>query len=123
MITRKTVKVELAFKGTGAVVEARPGQFIGGVPEPELAGAVSFHVWREARDFAGVWNPLPGEGPFDGGLQVSVTGTSEGYRRLGQYLLSLAELDTSIDPGFHQHAGLTSADGGTHLHLVLRKRD
>lgn len=123
MITRKQVQVELAFEGSGAVEEARPGQFRGGVPEPDLAGTVAFHVWREVRDVAGMWNPVLDEGPLHGGLQVSVTGTSEGYRRLGLYLLSLAELDTSADPGFHQHSELTSADGSTHLHLVLRKRD
>lgn len=115
--------MELAFQGTGAVVEAGPGHFVGGVPEPDLAGAVSLHVWREALDVSGEWNPVLGEGPYHGGLQISVRGTSEGYRRIGQFLLSLAELDTSADPGFHQHAELTSGDGATHLHLVLRKKD
>src|SRR5687767_6289463 len=68
MITRRTVNVELAFQGTGAVVEAGPGHFVGGVPEPDLAGAVSLHVWREARDVSGDWNPVLGEGPYHGGL-------------------------------------------------------
>jgi hypothetical protein len=121
MITKRKVEVELAFVGSGRVVEVGPGHFSGAVPEPDFGGEVAVEVWREAVDDSGLWNPVPGEGPFPGGLQISITGTREGYRRLGIHLLALAELDTTADPGFHQHTEFITADGATHLNLILRK--
>lgn len=121
MITKKTITVDLTFYGSGKVTEIRPGSFAGGVPDPDVAGDVGFEVWREVEGEEGVWNPIHGEDTVDGGFQISVSGSSEGYRKLGLYLLALAELDTSADPDFHEHHQIVSEDGRSRFHLILRK--
>ena len=121
-ITRKTVEVELRFEGTGSVQEKRPGVFAGTVQDPELGSAAVFHVWPELPDENGIANPPAGSATVDGSFQISLEGNSSVYRELGRYLLGIAELDTSVDPDFHEHHELTSTDGRTRLHLILRKR-
>jgi hypothetical protein len=119
--TTRTVSVELSFIGTGQVIR-RGGCISGGVASPALAGKVAFLVHREVLEKDGLWNPVPGEDSFAGGLQVNIWADSEGYRELGRYFLSLAELDARQDPGFHEHhEGLQSADGRTRLHIICRK--
>lgn len=115
------VQVQLAFTGDGTVVESPRGCFRGGVPEPLLDAAFGFSVVPEAIDEEGYWNPVPGAETYQGGLQVNVWGDSRALRELGRYMLALAELDASADPGFHQHHEVLSADGRTRLHLIVRK--
>lgn len=69
-------------------------------------------------------NPVPGESTVEGSFQINVFGNSKGYRELGTYLLTLAELDTAEDEGFHEHHDqLFSEDGRTHVHVILRKQE
>src|SRR2546423_9653599 len=97
-ITKRSVKVEIAFYGSGAVRKRRDGGLVGGVPDPELGSEMQFEVWREVPDEDGHWNPVIGEDTVEGGFQVSLTGTSAGYRELARYLLAWAELDTTARP-------------------------
>jgi hypothetical protein len=120
-ITKRTVAIEVAFHGSGAV-EATRGRYRGGVVDPAIGDSLQFEVWREAPDEDGLWNPAAGEATVEGGFQISIEGTSVGYRELARYLLAVAELDTSADPGFHEHHEILSADGRTRLHLIVRKR-
>jgi hypothetical protein len=122
MTTRK-VTIDVSYAGTGRVV-GDPGGFAfsGGIVPPELADKITFLVEREVPDEDGLWNPTAGEPSLTGGLQVNIWADSEGYRELGRYFLALAELDSTADPGFHEHhEGLKSADGRTRLHIICRK--
>jgi len=121
-ITKRLVNVEVTFYGSGAVRKRRDGAFVGGVPDPEVGSDVQFELWREVRDEEGLWNPVIGEDTVARGFQLSIEGTSSGYRELARYLLAIAELDTTADPGFHEHHEVSSADGRTRLHIILRKR-
>ncbi len=121
-ITKRSVSVEVAFYGSGAVRKRRDGAFVGGVPDPDVGANVQFEVWREVPDEEGLWNPVIGEGTVAGGFQISIEGTSSGYRELARYLLAIAELDTTADPDFHEHHEVTSSDGRTRLHIIVRKR-
>lgn len=121
-ITKRSISIEVAFYGSGAVRRRRDGAFVGGVPDPEVGSDVGFEVWREVPDDDGLWNPVVGEDTVAGGFQISVEGTSSGDRELARYLLAIAELDTSADPGFHEHHEVSSTDGRTRLHIILRKR-
>lgn len=121
MHTSKQVTVELRFFGTGAVIEKPRGRFTGGVPEPELGALAGFSVVREERHEAGHLSPPLGEDSYLGALQVNFSADSAGFRELGRYFLALAELDTSADPGFHQHHELISEDRRTQVHLIVRK--
>ncbi len=94
-----------------------------GVSPPSLEG-VEFLVCREVLDADGVYNPIDGEGTYEGAFQVNVHAHAEGYRELGRYFLALAEYDVGGDPAFHEHHGpVMSADGRTRLHIILRKDD
>jgi hypothetical protein len=122
MKTRKTVPVQLAFLGDGTVVEKPRGCFHGGVPDPEPGPSFGFSVVPEVLDEDGYWNPTPGAEAYRGSLQVNLWGDSHALREIGRYLLALAELDATADPGFHQHHEVTSTDGCTRLHLIVRKQ-
>jgi hypothetical protein len=84
---------------------------------------VQFAIYREFLDENGLWNPRH-EGPYDGGLQISINASSEGYRQLAAYFQRLADVDTSNDNNYHEHSEpLFSVDGKTRLHLTCRKDD
>jgi hypothetical protein len=119
--TSRMISVEVRFHGSGCVVRTGSA-FSGGVVAPDLENTAAFLVHREVQDDEGLWNPIPGEGSFPGGLQVNLWANSEGYQELGRYFLALAELDARDAPGHHEHHdGLISADGRTVLHIICRK--
>jgi hypothetical protein len=123
VITKRTVEVELAFIGNGTVVEDVPNSFTGGVPDPVLSDKFSFNVLPEFEDDDGNFAPpVSGAVSYAGMLQVNLAGTSADFRELGRYFLSIAELDTRADPGFHEHHDdLVSEDGETRVSLIVRK--
>jgi hypothetical protein len=118
---KRTIEVELEFLGHDRIIERPPGTFHGGVPDPRLSATAGFNVLREVPDEDGILNPLEGDAILDGALQINLWGDSASFRELGRYLLALAELDTTADPDFHQHHELTSADGRSRVHLIVRK--
>ncbi|SRR6266700_2665682 len=122
-ITTRTITIDVTFAGTGRVIGSPGGfAFSGGVVSPELVGKLAFSIHPETPDEEGLWNPVLGGDSYEGGLQVNIWADSEGYRELGRYLLALAELDATVNPGFHEHhEGLCSADGRTRLHIICRK--
>lgn len=84
---------------------------------------IQFDVYREFQDADGLWNPI-GEGPYSGGLQISINGSAEDYRELASYFATLADRDTSADTEYHEHNGpFLSIDGKSRLHLICRKDD
>jgi hypothetical protein len=96
--------------------------FHGGVPEPKLGSKFGLDVLPEIDDGEGGSGPGPGDGSYAGKLQVNLWDTSDDYRDLARHLLAIAELDSTADPGFHQHYDeLWTNDGRTHLHVILRK--
>ena len=110
---KKRIEVEIELFGDGSIRQLGSGALSGGVPDPERDG-LSFTVRRERAD-------EPPE-PFDGTLQVSITGTPEGYREAARYLLALAELDTAADSDFHDHQdGFISLDGRAKINLIMRR--
>jgi hypothetical protein len=121
--TTRTVTVDVSFIGSGRVASRADGfAFSGGVVPPQLEGKMVFKVYRETPDKEGLWNPVDGEGTFRSGLQINIWAESEGYRELGRYFLALAELNTDVDPGYHEHHDqLRSADDGTRVHVICRK--
>jgi hypothetical protein len=124
LIIRKTIEVELKFYDNGRVIRKQPGHFAGGVPDPKIGNNITFTVHRQIPDEDGLLNPIVGEDTIQGSLQINIYGNSKGYRELGKYLLALAELDTTEDEGFHEHHDkLTSSDGRTHMHVILRKKE
>jgi hypothetical protein len=118
---KKKVPVEIEFFGDGTVQKIGKFGFSGGVPVPRFGRSLRFIVHEAHPDEDGVWGPVPGAPTVDGAFQVNVFGTSRGYRALAQYFLALAEIDSSRDPGFHQHVELSSSDGRTRFEIILRK--
>jgi hypothetical protein len=120
----KRIEVDLTFLGPSpAVVERPKGTFRGGVPDPALTTAFGFNLvathWDEESE---ALNPTPGAASVDGTFQLNLWGTTADFRELGRYLLAIAELDTTADPGFHQHHdALTSDDGRARIDLIVRK--
>ena len=112
--TRKIIKVELGFDGTGKVVERPKGTFRGSALLPKTADRVQFTLLREE-------DPSDGGASLNGAFQLNMWGSSEAYRALGTYLLTLAELDTTADPDYHEHVETISFDGRTRLEIILRK--
>jgi hypothetical protein len=122
MITKRTVQVEIAFWGTGAIVKRANNVIEGGILEPKLPTSLQFRMWPEELDESGVRNPPLDATTVDGAFQISLSGTAAAYRELGRYFIALAELDTHADPQFHEHHEMTSGDGRTHLHVIVRKQ-
>lgn len=120
-LSKRTVEIELRFLAGDRVIEEPKGTFRGGVPDPQVTAAFGFNVLRQERDEDGEFNPPDGDPAYDGSLQVNVWGDSVSFRELGRYFLTLAELDTSADPDFHEHHEITSADSRSHVHLIVRK--
>ena len=119
----KTVRIELRFIGNGKVVRRRTGQFSGGVKSPNVSKHLSYSIHREVLDEDGNMSPIIGEPPVEGAFQINIEGDSKGYQELGRYFLTLAELDTSVDQGFHDHhENVLSQDGRSRLHIIVRKR-
>ena len=120
--TTRSVLIDVAFIGDGRIVESPTGTYRGGVPDPELSSKFGLNVLPEIEDAEGGSGPTPGAGSYSGTLQVNLWGTAHDYRELARHLLAIAELDSTADPGFHQHYDeLRSDDGHTHLHIILRK--
>ena len=114
MKTKKNIKVELAFNGSGKVIERRKGTFRGSAVLPRAASKLQFNLLRDDDlVLSGV--------SLEGRYQINVWGSSEAYRALGTYLLALAELDTSADPEYHEHVQVGSFDRRTQLEVILRK--
>ena len=91
---------------------------------PRSLDNVKFFFFRELPDEQGVFNPIDGEGAYEGVFQISIHANSEGYRELGAYFLGLAEFDVGGDPAFHEHhQPVMSGDGRTRLHIICRKDD
>ena len=94
-----------------------------GVTPPSIRN-LKFLFRREAPDEEGVFNPVEGEGTYEGAFQINIHADSEGYRELAKYFLGLAEFDVGGDPCFHEHhEPIVSADGRTRLHIICRKDD
>jgi hypothetical protein len=119
--SKRIVEIELHFLAGDRVIEQPKGTFRGGVPDPQVTTAFGFNVLRQEVDEDGELNPSAGDPVYDGSLQINLWGDSASYRELGRYLLTLAELNTSADPDFHEHHEVTSADGRSHIHLIVRK--
>lgn len=118
----RRVEIDLSFIGKGAVVERPRGVFRGGVPDAKLGKRFGFNVLPEQEDEDGNFGPATGAESYRGAFQINLWGTSADFRELGRYLLAIAELDTSADPGFHQHHDdLRTVDGRTQIDLIVRK--
>jgi len=112
--TKKSIKVELAFDGTGKVVEGPKGTFRGSAVLPRAASKTQINLLRvDDQDLS--------DASLEGRFQINVWGSSEAFRALGTYLLALAELDTTADPDYHEHVQVGSFDGRTQLEVILRK--
>jgi hypothetical protein len=112
--TKKSIRVELAFDGTGKVVERPKGTFRGSAVLPRAANKAQFNLLRED-------DLESSDASLEGRFQINIWGSSEAYRALGTYLLALAELDSTADPGYHEHVQVGSFDGRTQLEVILRK--
>ena len=118
MHSTKRVEIDLSFVGDGRIIEGPRGMFRGGVPDPELSDRFGFNMLPDDGGPAA----SPGLEPHAGSLQVNIWGTGADFRELGRYLLAIAELDTTVDPGFHQHhEDLRTEDGRTTVQLIVRK--
>ena len=60
-------------------------------------------------------------GLTDGDYSIWLCGNSKGFKKLGQYFLGLAGLDTSKDSSFHHHFGELRSLSGTRIELTVRK--
>ena len=102
------------------------GPFCGGVEAPDLS-VTSFLVFPTVRTVVisgeeAIWAPHLGGASLEGGLQVTVSGSSDGYRELGKFFLALAELDVGNDTGYHLHIDdLVSEDERTNVDVICRK--
>ena len=114
MKTKKTIKIELAFDGSGKVVERPKGTFRGSAVLPPAASQARFNLLREGE-------PSSGGASLEGDFQINVWGSSAAYRALGTYMLAIAELDSTADPDYHEHVQAASFDGRTRLEVILRK--
>jgi hypothetical protein len=61
------------------------------------------------------------QGLNDGDYSIQIFGNSKGLKKLGKYLLALAELDTADDPGFHHHFFRVRSLSKTKIELTVRK--
>ena len=115
MKTKKTVKIEVGFVGTGRVIERPKGTFRGSAVLPRAAAKAKFNLLRQDDELT-----LNGSS-LQGAFQINLWGSRDAYRALGTYLLAIAELDTTADPEYHEHVEASSFDGRTRLELILRK--
>jgi len=120
-ITKRSVSIDVSFYGTGAI-QRRGGASSAACRTLRSVPIYSSSCGVKCRTRRGSGTPVIGEDTVDGGFQLSITGTSAGYREIARYLLAIAELDTSADPGFHDHHEVSSTDARTRLHIIVRKR-
>ena len=120
---KKKILIEIEFDGTDKLVKKPSGWIEGGIKEPNLEKQSDFTVFQTFFDKENdAWNPRDDEAPFEGGLQIIINGTENGYKELGKYFLALSELDISEDPDFHEHIdNLISYDGNTNIQLIFGK--
>lgn len=74
-----------------------------------------FTAVREAIDEDGLWNPVIGDGPLAGGVQINLHGDRERFLRLSEYFRLMADA-----VGDHDHCEVSSEDGKTRLHFIVR---
>ncbi len=60
-------------------------------------------------------------GLTDGDYLMLLCGNSKGFKKLGEYLIKLSELDTSDDPSFHHHFFGVRSLSDTKIELMIRK--
>lgn len=122
-MTSRIIGIELRFDGDGTVRQVGKGGFSGRVSPPMLAREIGFLLHRTIPDPEdGVLNSEPGGPSVEGTFQLSISGTAHGFRELGRYFLALAELDSSVDPGHHEHFdSVRSEDGRTVVDIIVRK--
>jgi hypothetical protein len=122
-MTSKIIEIELRFDGDGTVRQIGRGGFSGRVSPPTPGQEIRYLLHRTIPDPEdGLLNPEPGEPGVEGTFQLNISGTAHGFRELGRYFLALAELDSSVDPGHHQHFdGVRSEDGRTVVDIIVRK--
>ena len=120
---KKKIEVEIEFEGTDKLVKKPSGWYEGGIKEPDIEKQVDFTVFQTFFDKENdAWNPRDDAAPFEGGLQIIINGTKNGYKELGKYFLALSELDISEEPDFHEHVdNLVSYDGKTNIQLIFGK--
>jgi hypothetical protein len=121
-ITHRTVPLEIQFYGSGAL-DGPAGSYDGGIVDPDIGDQLGFEVWREVPDDEGQLNPVVGEGSVKAAFQVSLTGTAAGFRELARYLLAVSELDLRGHQDFHEHHEVTSVDGRTRFHIIVRRNE
>jgi hypothetical protein len=122
LVTRKKITIDLKFNGTGKIGNPQPGCFIGGVPNPKIFDDLHFSMYRQEMDENGIWSPVLDEDSVEGCFQINISATSKGYRELGKYFLSLAEIDSRKDKNYHEHVDdISSLDNRTKIDFVFRK--
>jgi hypothetical protein len=90
---------------------------------PELED-IRFTVNREVVDEDGIFNPIDGEGTYEGAFQVNIHAHRKGYQELARFFLALSQYDVGGDSCFHVHLeGAMSCDNRTRIHLIFRKDD
>lgn len=119
---KRTIEVEVTLPPGGRIIEETPGHFSGGIAFPNLRSSdLSFEVFSEGEEH-GHHHPADDARSVEGAFQLTINGTSAGYRELAGFLLAIAELDTSADPSFHEHVeGIISTDGRTRFDFIIRK--
>jgi hypothetical protein len=60
-------------------------------------------------------------GLTDGDYLMVLCGNSKGFRKLGEYMIKLSELDTSDDPSFHHHFFDVRSLSATKIELMVKK--
>ena len=112
--TKRTIKATVRFSGDGVVRELRQGGIAGGTVVPHLGQSVRFLLLKGDGDggFRGIEK---------GAFCICLMGNTRGFRALGEYFLSLAELDASQDPGYHDHCGEVASGSQTKIEFMVRK--
>src|SRR5262245_59853660 len=113
-ITKRRIEAEVSFIGSGKLTGVPHTVIFGGVPKPKIGKDAHFTFAPD---------DLTQGSAAKQAFQINLFANSSAYRKLGEYFLSVAELDTSIDTNYHEHLDVTSEDGTTEIHLIVRKSD
>ena len=113
--TKKTIQVTIRFHGDGVVRSTQGGKRIeGGTIIPKLGENVRILICEG-----------DGEGGYrgidKGSFGIHILGNTRGFRALGEYFLSLAELNTSQDLNYHDHFSEVASFYETKIDIVVRK--